>query len=179
MRALFPPQSRNHGENPAQPATASTSTDPDTTPSSDWIPLVTLVRLPTFSQLQCPPDITQSCTITGSNLFLLADLSTSPAFDDPQPVPDGYTGTTLTVPHPSAATIFLKLRDDPAAIDSAQLPVATHVHTVGHPPQPASAASTISPVVPITPAPAAPAAKQESPAPTSPSPPPTKTPSAL
>jgi hypothetical protein len=163
MRAVFPVQSHTHGDNASHPAPPPAEPDPDTEPTSDWLPLVTLVRLPTFTQLQCPADITQTCTVTGSNLFLLADISTTPAFDAPQPVPDGYTGTTLTVPHPSAATLFLKLRDDPANIDSAILPVAQHIHNATH--------TTPKPEAPATPEPATPA-KQESPAPVAPSPPP-------
>jgi len=175
MRAVFPVQSRNHGENPPQPAASSTPTDTEAAPTSDWLPLVTLVRLPTFSQLQCPADIAQTCTVTGSNLFLLADVSISPAFDDPEPVPDGYTGTTLTVAHPSAATIFIKLRDDPAPIDSAILPVATHVHGATR-----AAAAKPEPVAPAAAPPISaptPAAKQESPAPPAPSPPSPQNPS--
>jgi hypothetical protein len=91
--------------------------------ASDWLPLVTLVRLPQFSLLQCPPESALPCTVSGSNLFLLQSISTSPEFSDPVPVPDGYTGETLTVPHPTAATLFLKLRDDPGSIDSVVLPV--------------------------------------------------------
>jgi hypothetical protein len=158
MRAVFPIQTHTHGDAPQPP-----KPDADTEPTSDWLPLVTLVRLPTFTQLQCPADSTQACTVTGSNLFLLADISTTPAFDAPQPVPDGYTGTTLTVPHPSAATLFLKLRDDPATIDSAILPVAPHIHNATH--------ATPKPEPPATPEPSTPA-KQESPAPVAPSSPP-------
>jgi hypothetical protein len=176
VRAIFPLQSRTRTDShptsqpepaqtpgiAAQPATAPE--DP-AAPASNWLPLVTLVRLPTLSQLQCPADTTQPCTVTGSSLFLLEDVSISPAFDDPQPVPDGYTGTTLTVPHPAAATLFLKLRDDPTNIDSAILPLATpHIHNATHavpqtpapqPPPPATTASP-TPTKPESPTPAAP-----------------------
>jgi hypothetical protein len=162
MRAVFPAQSHTHGDNSSHSVSPPAEPDADTEPTSEWLPLVTLVRLPIFSQLQCPADITQTCTVTGSNLFLLSDISTSPAFADPQPVPDGYTGTTLIVPHPSAATLFLKLRDDPANIDSAILPVAQHIHNAIH--------TQPKPEAPATPEPATPA-KQESPAPVAPSPP--------
>jgi hypothetical protein len=78
--------------------------------------------------LQCPSDATQPCIITGSNLFLLQSVSSDPAFADPVPVPDGDTATTLTVPHLNAAPLFLKLRDDPAQIDSAILPQQPVIH---------------------------------------------------
>ncbi len=100
---------------------------------SDWVPLVTLVRLPKLTQLQCPADSTQPCTLTGSDLFLVQSVSTDPAFADSTPVPDGFTGTTLTVPHPAAYTVFLHLRDDPGPIDSVlfpvpPLPAVAHLH---------------------------------------------------
>jgi hypothetical protein len=101
-------------------------------PTSDWLPLATLVRLPTLTQLTCPADATQPCTVTGSNFFLIDSVSTDPAFANPAPVPDGYTGSTLTVPHPTAGTLFLRLRDDPTPIDAANIPAPT-------PPQPPAA----------------------------------------
>jgi hypothetical protein len=91
---------------------------------SDWIPLVTLVRLPTLSQLQCPPDESQSCTLTGSSLFLVQSVASNPAFNDSMSVPDGYTGTTLTIPHIAAGTLFFKLRDEPNGINSAIFPTS-------------------------------------------------------
>jgi hypothetical protein len=97
---------------------------PEEDASSDWLPLGTLVRLPQLTALQCPPDVAQPCTLSGSNLFLIDAVSSDPAFATPSPVPDGYTGSSLTVPRPaSAGTLFLKLRDDPAPINSANLPV--------------------------------------------------------
>jgi hypothetical protein len=94
----------------------------DKATTSDWIPFVTLVRLPTLTQLQCPEAESQPCTLTGSSLFLIQAISTDPAFNTSTPVPDGYTGNALTVPHPAASTVFLRLRDDPATIDSAIFP---------------------------------------------------------
>jgi len=145
MRAIFPLAATHHGEHhssdtPIEAGTAAAATDNDTddpaSPASDWLPLVTLVRIPTLSQLQCPADITQSCAITGVNLFLLQAVSANPDFSDAVSVPDGYTGTSLTIPHPSAATIFFKLRDDPTSIESAVIstPVSpvTHAHHTVH-----------------------------------------------
>jgi hypothetical protein len=151
-------RSGDAAERPAAPA-ATDSPDDTNYPASDWLPLATLVRLPTLTLLQCPTDPTQPCTLTGSSLYLLSALSTDPTFANPVPVPDGYTGTTLTIPHPAAATLFLKLRDDPNPIDSAILPT---------PPPPAAPAHTHKPH-PTTPTPDTPAAKQESPTPVAPS----------
>ncbi len=111
------------------------SADQATPPASDWLPLATLVRLPTLVQLQCPADIAQACTINGTNLFLMQSVSADPAFTTSTSVPDGFTGATLSVPHLNAATLFFKLRDDPATIDSAIFPVLavpTHTHSATH-----------------------------------------------
>jgi hypothetical protein len=196
LRAIYPVVPR--GQSASAPAKASNSAettasdDDPATPASDWLPLGTLVRLPTLTLLQCPTDVTQPCTITGNNLFLLQSLSTDPAFANPVAVPDGYTGETLTVPHPSAATLFLKLRDDPTSIDSAIIPtpppptVVAHNHTGHHTaqslPTPANStvtaptATTEQPTTTPPPAAQPPAApKQEGPA--SPPSPPTTPPS--
>ena len=123
------PADPNHPETvaPGQPLSAAPAN------VSDWVPLVTLVRLPKLTQLQCPSDSTLPCTLAGSDLFLVQSVSTDPAFADPTPVPDGFTGTTLTVPHPAAYTVFLHLRDDPSPIDSVVFPVppptvVAHLH---------------------------------------------------
>ena len=108
-------------------------------PMSDWLPLGTLVRLPTLSGLQCPTDTTLACTLSGSNLFLIESISIDPTFASPIAVPDGYTGASLTLPHPSASTIFLHLRDDPTTINPAIVPavappatVSAHTHSANH-----------------------------------------------
>jgi len=179
MRAIYPAaasrQKDHHAPSDAPAEAGTSSSTPDTdvddasSPASDWLPLVTLVRLPTLTQLQCPPDATQSCTVTGNNFFLLQSISTSPDSSDPVAVPDGYTGTNLTVPHPTASTIFFKLRDDPASIDSAILPTPTppvtarvhHVTRSTHSDtEPASqeipGSTTPSPAAPATPGSATP-----------------------
>jgi hypothetical protein len=146
LRAVFP------ATDPKKPVEKpSTTTVPAAV--SDWLPLVTLVRLPTFTQLQCPADATQPCTLTGGSLFLLEALSIDPAFANQVAVPDGYTGTSLTLPHPSAETVFFKLRDDPTAVDSAIFPAPPAATARAH------RATTAT-------APANAPVKQESPAPT-------------
>jgi hypothetical protein len=168
LRAVFPAASAKEGTSrpsndfPSRPESAHSAASDTTTPASDWLPLATLVRLPTFTQLQCAPDPTQPCTLTGANLFLLQSVSTDPAFANPIPVPDGYTGSTLSLPHPTANTLFLRLRDDPAPIDSAIFP-APPVSTApaGHratkaaataPTHPAPPTSTPTPTAPVPPA---------------------------
>jgi hypothetical protein len=145
LRAIYPVAVDRHasrnGEAAQSEGAGGTAPDSDvTSPASDWLPLVTLVRLPTLAQLQCPADATQPCTLSGLNLFLLQSISTTPDFGAPLPVPDGYTGNALNVPHPVAGTLFFKLRDDPASIDSAAFTVPasafsvhSHTHAIAKP----------------------------------------------
>jgi hypothetical protein len=102
---------------------------PDGT-TGDWLPLVTLVRLPTFTALRCPTDATQPCTVTGSSLYLIDSIATDSTFTTPTTVPEGFVGTSLTLPRPAKTGFYLRLRDDPAAANTVTLPIL---------PQPASA----------------------------------------
>jgi hypothetical protein len=95
---------------------------PDGT-AGDWLPLVTLVRLPTLKDLHCPADATQPCTVSGSNLYLVDSIATDPDFATPTTVPEGFVGNTLTLPRPPKTGFFLKLRDDPTAANSVTLPI--------------------------------------------------------
>jgi hypothetical protein len=95
---------------------------PDGT-TGDWLPLVTLVRLPTFKDLECPADTTQPCTISGSSLYLVDSIATDSSFTTPTSVPEGFVGDTLSLPRPAKTGFFLKLRDDPAPANSVTLPI--------------------------------------------------------
>ncbi len=95
---------------------------PDGT-TGDWLPLVTLVRLPGLNDLHCPSDVTQPCTLTGSDLYLVDSIATEPTFTTPTTVPEGFVGTTLSLPRPAKTGFYLKLRDDPTAANSVTLPI--------------------------------------------------------
>ncbi|MFC6644256.1 hypothetical protein ACFQBQ_01345 [Granulicella cerasi] len=145
-RIVFPAKGNPEGKS---------DSDADGSVTSDWIPLVTLVRLPVLTGIQCPTDMTQNCTVSGSAFFLVDSISNDPAFANPAPVPDGYTGNTITVPHPTnGTTLFLKLRDHPVPIDSATLPViaapAQH-HAATHKPAATPAAEKEAKPTPATP----------------------------
>jgi len=86
--------------------------------ASDWQPLGVLVRLPQISAVVCSTGHNASCALKGANLFLIAAVAGAPGFDKPVAVPDGFAGDTLTVPHPRAGKLYLKLRDDPTAVDT-------------------------------------------------------------
>ncbi|UAJ11146.1 hypothetical protein [Polymorphobacter megasporae] len=83
--------------------------------ASDWQDLGTLVRLPKLDRLRCA-DKRGACALTGSGLFLIAAVSATPDFAKPVEVPEGYPGDNLAVPRPVDGQLYLKLRDNPAAI---------------------------------------------------------------
>jgi hypothetical protein len=88
----------------------------------DWQPLVTLVRVPLLTELDCPDDANQPCTLKGANLFLLDSVAGDAQFTHPASVPEGFLNATLDVPHPVNGTLYVKLRDDPADVNLANVP---------------------------------------------------------
>jgi hypothetical protein len=91
--------------------------------TGDWQPLGTLVRMPGFKELRCPRSSSKPCVLDGSNLFLAASIAATPTFDTPTEVSPDFTGTELIVPHPVNGALYLKLRDDPATVQTLTLPV--------------------------------------------------------
>lgn len=89
----------------------------------EWQPLAVLVRTPTLKEVRCPDVPEQPCTLHGSNLFLLASVASDKDFKNAVQVPAGYMNSTLTVPRPNGSLLYIKLRDDPATIDTLALPV--------------------------------------------------------
>lgn len=86
--------------------------------ATEWRPLVTLVRLPEVHGVSCPSKASAPCQLKGANLFLIASLSRDASFDHPQTVPDGFPGDVLPAPRPAGGRLYLKLRDDPGAVDT-------------------------------------------------------------
>ena len=126
--------------------------------AGDWLPLGTLVRMPGFKELRCPRAIAKPCALSGSNLFLATAVSATPDFGNPTDVPPDFTGTQLTVPHPSAGMLYVKLRDDPATVQTVTMPVLPMSPlTVAVPKTPPSVQPGPQPV-PAEPKPEAPAA---------------------
>jgi hypothetical protein len=89
----------------------------------DWQPLANLVRIPSLKEVRCPDDANQQCTLSGSSLFLLDSVASDPQFKNMVPVPLGYVESTLNVPRPIGTLLYIKLRDDPATVDTVALPV--------------------------------------------------------
>ena len=91
--------------------------------AGDWIPLITLVRLPTLDNVHCPSDASQPCTVAGSSLYLVDSIATDADFTNPTEVPEGFIGTALSLPRPSRSGFYLRLRDDPVAANTVTVPV--------------------------------------------------------
>jgi hypothetical protein len=108
----------------------------DGTPG-EWIPLATIVRLPTLTDLHCPTGAAaaakdQPCQLTGSALYLIDSIAPDSDFTNPTPVPEGFVDNTLTIPRPATtprivpstpATFYIRLRDDPTVADAVTLPI--------------------------------------------------------
>jgi len=133
--------------------------------TGDWLPLGTLVRLPGFKDLRCPHAQARPCTLTGTNLFLAESFAATPDFENPTDVPQDFTGTQITVPHPAGGTLYLKLRDDPQTVQTLTLPVAllssAESKAVTAQAQPAAAPPAPETAAPATTEPAAPPAAQD------------------
>jgi hypothetical protein len=87
-----------------------------------WQPLATLVRLPALHELKCPTAADQPCQLSGSDLYLIDSLSTSPSFDKPVSVPEGFTGASLPAPRPTDGRLYVKLHDAPQVVNEARFP---------------------------------------------------------
>ncbi len=128
--------------------------------AGEWLPLGTLVRLPGFKDLRCPHAAARPCTLAGSNLFLASSIAATPDFDNPTDVPPEFTGTQLSVPHPTNGLLYFKLRDDPETVQTLSLPVtplgaapqeAAAVKNGPAPSQPADLQTTPPAAAPATP----------------------------
>jgi hypothetical protein len=89
----------------------------------DWQPLITLVRVPVLEGVRCERAAEKQCTLNGDKLFLIDAVSSDPDFSNSVTVPDGFVAAALTIPQPKGKTLYLKLRDDPSAVVTADVPV--------------------------------------------------------
>jgi hypothetical protein len=89
----------------------------------DWQQLVNLVRLPTLKEIRCPDSPDKQCKLSGANLFLIDSVASDPQFTHASPVPTGFMEPTMSVPRPNGTLLYLKLRDDPATVNTVVLPV--------------------------------------------------------
>jgi hypothetical protein len=94
----------------------------DGTPG-DWTPLGTLVRTPEITALQCTTEDAASCTLQGSNLFLVQAFGADKEFARKAEVPSGFADDSFSVPTPAdGKTLYLRLRDDPSDVATVVLP---------------------------------------------------------
>jgi hypothetical protein len=99
--------------------------------AGDWVPLATLVRLPTIQSYTCPTEQSQPCVLKGNGLYLLDSVAPTPQFQKPVTVPDGYASDALQVPHVSNGELYAKLRDDAAIVNTLSVPLPP-VHIARH-----------------------------------------------
>lgn len=114
----------------------------DGTPG-DWTPLGTLVRTPQITAIHCTTAGAPTCTVDGSNFFLVQSFGAAKDFAKATDVPTGFAENTFTVPTPAdGTTLYLKLRDDPNVVATVALPMPIQKST----PPPASTVQSPSPV---------------------------------
>jgi hypothetical protein len=90
----------------------------------DWQPLATLVRVPVLKEIRCPESPDKPCQLTGTNLFLIDSVASDQQFAHNAPVPTDFIDATLAVPHPGETGLYIKLRDDPSAVNTVVLPIS-------------------------------------------------------
>ena len=89
----------------------------------DWQPLAKLVRIPSLKEVRCPDSPDKPCNLIGENLFLIDSVASDSQFVHNVAVPIGFVDPSLGVPRPNGTLLYIKLRDDPSAVNSAALPV--------------------------------------------------------
>jgi hypothetical protein len=85
----------------------------------EWQPLARVVRLPALTKVTCGD---KDCTIDGDDLFVIAGVATTPDGANPQAVPVGFVGTSLSVPRPAGNALYLKLHDAPDDVVKVAIP---------------------------------------------------------
>ncbi|MET0281044.1 MAG: hypothetical protein ABW278_07970 [Steroidobacteraceae bacterium] len=82
----------------------------------DWKPLVTLIRVPELDALTCAASSDATCSLSGSDLYLIEAVGRGPGFEQPVQVPEGFAGHALLVPHPGDDGLYVRLRDNPSVV---------------------------------------------------------------
>ena len=123
--------------------------------AGDWQPLGNLVRLPVLKDLACPSTPELACKLSGANLFLVDSVSNDPGFSHPVQVPDGFLGSALPVPHPTAGPLYVKLRDNPSVIN----PTTLETQQLPASPSDLTRARALAPALPPGPVPTPPPAE--------------------
>jgi hypothetical protein len=102
--------------------------------AGEWTGLGVLVRSPKITAVHCTTADAPTCTVDGSQLFLVQSFAAGRDFPKPTDVPTGYADGSIAVPTPAdGTTMYLKLRDDPRGVATVTLasPVAKAVASAG------------------------------------------------
>ena len=119
----------------------------DGTPGN-WTPLGVLVRAPQITAIHCTTADAPTCTVDGSNLFLVQSFDAAKDFAKPTDVPTGFAESNLAVPTPAVgATLYLKLRDDPNSVATVTLPTPVQKPTSSTPSPSQAAVPSEAPAV--------------------------------
>jgi hypothetical protein len=98
--------------------------------AGDWLPLVTLVRLPEITDVRCPAAREEPCWLSGGNLFLVESIASDADFQHAVTISESALSDAVPVPRPHGRQLYLKLRDDPSVVHTLELPqkkdAATH-----------------------------------------------------
>lgn len=99
----------------------STHPAPETVPTTEAAPASETASPATSTAEAAPstaetPHPSNSCTLTGTEIFLIQQIGSTAEGSAPQTIPTGFADTSLQVPAPGAdATLSITLRDDPTA----------------------------------------------------------------
>jgi hypothetical protein len=88
----------------------------------DWQALVTLVRIPSLTEIRCPTTPDEQCTLIGTKLFLIDSVASDPEFKHAVSIPINFADTSVRVPRIDGTPMYLKLRDDPSTLITVSLP---------------------------------------------------------
>jgi hypothetical protein len=110
------------GSGSAAPS-GTTNTAGDTAASATSLPVATgdsSLAAGTAEDASGPPIAT--CTLSGNSLYFIDSIATDEAFTNPTRIPEGFVGSEIEVPPPTGAAYYVRLRDDPATVDTVSLP---------------------------------------------------------
>ncbi len=127
------PRIPRHVEPPAPPADAAPAASaPVTDGDSAAVPATLQPGAALNSQTDAPSASapagvtsdasTAGCTLRGNSLFLIDSVASDAAFTHSIQIPEGFSGSSLSVPRPANRTLYVKLRDDPTVINTLALP---------------------------------------------------------
>lgn len=81
------------------------------------------MRTPSLKEVLCSAGPDKACSLIGENLFLIDSAASDSQFAHNISVPVGFVDSTLSVPRPNGTLLYIKLRDDPSAVNRAALAV--------------------------------------------------------